>query len=84
MNNRQKAFLKSLLKNIEIARDEQSSILFAIKGGGLEEAEYIDHIQDLQHYINAAQRMVMKYTAAHGKGSKMIAAEAIAHQVSEN
>jgi hypothetical protein len=76
MNKTQKAFLKTLLKSTEQAQQAQQSIADSISIGVKNKAACVEYVQELQHYIDATNRMIMQATIAFGAGASTIAAEA--------
>jgi hypothetical protein len=81
---KQKAFLKTLLKSINQAKETQSLILQALAIGVSNKEVCVEYAQALQSYIVNAERMVLQCTIAYGEGSSTIAVKAKINQQSAN
>lgn len=80
MTNRQKSFLKFLLKTVDQAQDTRDAILEAVAIGVGDPAGNMEYARALETYIEAGRRMALQCTVAYSKGSDRIAMDAIVNQ----
>jgi hypothetical protein len=81
MTPRNKSFLNTLIKSIDLAQIQRFQIQEAIKVGVQDEETCLKYMDSLKQYIQDAQRMVTDFRIAYGKGVKSIANDALHNYV---